>query len=108
MQRLIEQVTDDGDVFDQGSRLGRVHYHLAIYQHFSEQEGEEAPANVEVEGHIVGLDGLHIAALHRTHPELTLRLVDGRRLDFVITKEDGAIHSTGRGLHDAERFADHA
>ena len=34
MQRLVEQPTDEGEVFDGGDRLGRVHYHLSVYQHF--------------------------------------------------------------------------
>ena len=44
--------------------LGRVHYHLAVYQHFSD-EGEPVPANLEVEGRITGPDDLDIPGLHR-------------------------------------------
>lgn len=98
MQRLIEQSADEGDVVEREVHLGRVHYHLAVYQHFSDQEGEPVPANVEVEGHVTALDGQSVAELHRTKAELTLQLADGRLLDFVITNENGAIRSTGRGL----------
>ena len=99
MQRLVEQPADDGDVFDGFARLGRVHYHLAVYQHFSEVEGESVPADVEVEGRITALDDLDVIQLHGRAPELTLHLSDGRRLDFLIANEGGTIRSTGRGLY---------
>jgi hypothetical protein len=98
MQRLIEQPVGDGDVFEEGGRIGRVHYHLAVYQHFSD-EGEPVPANLEVEGRISAPDDLDIAGLHRLGLEFTLRLADGRALDFRIVHEDGTIHSTARGLY---------
>jgi hypothetical protein len=31
--------------------------------------------------------------------ELTLRLADGRALDFRLVHEDGTLHSTARGLY---------
>ena len=98
MQRLIEQPVGDGDLFEEGGHVGRVHYHLAVYQHFSD-EGELVPANLEVEGRITSPDDLDIAGLHRLGLELTLRLADGRALDFRIVQEDGNIHSTARGLY---------
>jgi len=98
MQRLIEQPVGDGDLLEDGARLGRVHYHLAVYQHFSD-EGEPVPAHLEVEGRITGPDDLDIAGLHRLGLELTLCLADGRALDFRIVHEDGTIHSTARGLY---------
>ncbi len=97
MQRLIEQAVDDGEVLDRGSFVGRVHYHLSVYQHFSELEGESVPAALEVEGLIVPHDGTDLSDLQRER-ELTLRLADGRFLDFSIITESGAIRSTGRGL----------
>jgi hypothetical protein len=97
-QRLVEQPVGDGDLFEEGGRLGRVHYHLAVYQHFSE-EGEPVPANLEVEGRISGSDALDIPGLHRLGLELTLRLADGRALDFRLLHEDGTLHSTARGLY---------
>ena len=83
MQRLIEQPMGDGDVFEEGGRLGRVHYHLAVYQHFSD-DGEPVPANLEVEGRITGSNELDIAGLHRLGLEFTLRLADGRALDLTV------------------------
>ena len=35
MRRLVEQPTEDGPVC-----VGRVHYHLSVYQHFSNSEDE--------------------------------------------------------------------
>ena len=99
MQRLIEQPADDGDVLEGQRRLGRVHYHLSVYQHFSEAEGEAVPAFLEVEGHITALDHFDLAELHQRRTELTLRLADGRVLEFLIANGEGAIRSTGRGLY---------
>jgi hypothetical protein len=98
MQRLIEQPVGDGELFEEGGRLGRVHYHLAVYQHFSEA-GEPVPPNLEVEGRLTGSDDVDIAGLHRLGLECTLRLADGRALDFRFVHEDGAIRSTARGLY---------
>jgi hypothetical protein len=98
MQRLVEQPIDEGEVFDDAGRVGPVHYHLAVYHHFSDVEGESVPVNIEVEGHITPLDRLDIRAHHRRGSELTLRLADGRMLDFSLTDEAGRIRSTGRGL----------
>ena len=99
MQRLIEQPVAEGPVFEDGTYLGRVHYHLEVYQHFAEKEGEPVPPNLEVEGRVTALNGLDIAELHARGVELTLRLADGRALDFRVVHEDGTIHSTARGLY---------
>jgi hypothetical protein len=100
MQRLVEQPVDDGDVLNGVDRLGRVHYHLAVYQHFASAEGEAVPAHVEVEGRITALDDLDVQHLHQRATELTLQLSDGRLLDFTIASKQGAIRSTGRGLYN--------
>jgi hypothetical protein len=86
-------------VFEGAVRLGRAHYHLSVYQHFSDAENEAVPANIEVEGRIVPLEEIDLTVLHSRGAELTLRLSDGRALDFSITGEDGRIRSTGRGLY---------
>ena len=99
MQRIIEQPADEGDLFAGAIRLGRVHYHLSVYQHFSDAEGESVPANLEVEGRIAPLDEVDLAELHHRGSELTLRLADGRALDFSTTDDEGRIRSTGRGLY---------
>jgi hypothetical protein len=99
MQRLVEQPSDEGEIFEGAARLGRVQYHLAVYQHFSEPEGESVPANVEVEGRLVPVDEIDLSDLHRRGPELTLRLSDGRALDFSVVDGNGRIRSTGRDLY---------
>jgi len=99
MQRLVEQPTDEGDVFEGDVRVGRVHYHLSVYQHFSDAEDETVPASLEVEGRVVPLDSLDLIERHRRGSELTLHLADGRALDFSMTDEEGRIRSTGRGLY---------
>ena len=99
MQRLVEQPADEGDMFGGKARIGRVHYHLSVYQHFSEAEGDFVPAHFEVEGRITPLDPVDLLALHQQAAELTLHLADGRRLDFSVANEQGTIRSTGRGLY---------
>lgn len=99
MQRLIEQPVDDGELLEGRARLGRVHYHLSVYQQFSTAEGETVPTHLEVEGHITPLDALDLSELHQRKAELALRLADGRILDCSVADAAGAIRSTGRGLH---------
>jgi hypothetical protein len=101
MQRLIEQANDEGDVFEGPTQLGRVHYHVSVYQHFSDVEEEIVPPNLDVEGRVVGVDDLDVKDLHRRGAEMTLRLADGRLLDFLVANEEGTIRSTGRGLYKA-------
>lgn len=99
MQRLVEQPADVGDIFGGTARIGRVHYHLSVYQTFSEMEGEPVPAHYEVEGRITPLEQVDMTTLHHHATELTLYLADGRRLDFSIANVAGTIRSTGRGLY---------
>ena len=47
MQRLIEQAVGDGELFEENGHVGRVHYHLDVYRHYSDA-GEPVPANFEV------------------------------------------------------------
>lgn len=98
VQRLIEQPVGEGDVLEAGAPRGRVHYHLSVYRHFSDLEGEPVPAAIEVEGLIGPRDVIDLAALQEQQADLTLRLADGRLLDFSIVDAAGTIRSTGRGL----------
>lgn len=98
MQRLIEQPADEGDVLEGPAHVGRVLYHLSVYQHFSETDNEPVVPYLEVEGRITPVKHLDLAELHRRRAELTLRLADGRVLDFSMINASGAIRSTGRGL----------
>ena len=98
MQRLIEQPADDGDVLEAATYIGRVHYHLSVYQRFAD-DNEAVPADLVVEGRITPLDDLDLPDLHRRGAELTLRMADGRTLEFSVGNENGVIRSTGRGLH---------
>ena len=102
MLRLIEQLAGEGDVLDGPSAgaasLGRVHYHLSVYQHFSEMDGETIPASFTVEGRLTAVDAIDLQALRRRRPEVTLRLTDGRLLRCAITSDDGRLRSTERGL----------
>jgi hypothetical protein len=102
MQRLVEQPADDGIVFRGSERVGRVHYHLAVYQHFSEGEGDRSSGSgvLEVEGRIVPVDPVDVSKLPVHETEYTLHLADGRQLDFTIASAEGKIRSTGRGLYE--------
>lgn len=99
MQRLIEQPTGDGEILQGRARLGRVHYHLSVYRRFSQVEDEPVPASLDVEGRITASDAPDLMAVCQQRPELTLRLSDGRLLDFLIVDGAGRIRSTGRGLY---------
>ena len=101
MQRLIEQVADNGDVFEGRARVGRVHYHLSVYDRFSGTEDEARAAALIVEGQVTPLSQLDLASLLRRRSELALRLADGRLLSFSMVNAEGRIRSTGRGLHAA-------
>jgi hypothetical protein len=98
MQRLVEQPSGDGEIFEGTMCLGSAHYHLSVYQHFSGSPEDVVPANVEVEGRLRPR-GVDIAELHRRGSEFTLRLSDGRALDFSFIDGDGRLRSTGRQLY---------
>ena len=99
MQRLVEQLADEGDVLEGRRRHGRALYHLSVYQQFSEAADEPLPAHFEVEGRLTPVDDLDFGDLHRRRVELTLHLADGRLLDFSMANDEGAIRSTARGLY---------
>ena len=99
MQRLIEQPSDEGDIFEGSRPLGRVHDHLSVYQQLSEADAEPVGAALEVEGHMSPLEPLDMAGRHVRRRELTLRLADGRTLDFTMASSCGTIRSTARGLY---------
>ena len=61
MQRLIEQPLAEGKVLEGVVPRGRVHYHLAVYQHFADEDGEPVPPNLEVEGRVTSLDHFDVA-----------------------------------------------
>ena len=98
MQRLVEQPTGDGEIFQGSLSLGSAHYHLSVYQHFAAAGHDGVPANLEVEGHLRPR-GVNIAELHRRGSELTLRMSDGRALDFSFIDDHGRLRSTGRQLY---------
>jgi hypothetical protein len=100
MQRLIEQTADEGDVLAGGKPVGRVHYHLSVYQYFTEAAENEMVGSVEVEGYLSAVEGVDLSLEHQHRTELTLCLPDGRRLDFLMMNAEGTIRSTGRGLHN--------
>ena len=98
MQRIVEQPSDTGTVFEGSRALGRVHYHLSVFRQFSDNDNETVAPYLHVEGHITPLDRADLAALRQRHSELTLHLADGRVLNFALTDDRGRIRSTGRGL----------
>jgi len=99
VERLIEQPVGDSEMLEGHASIGRVHYHLSIYGHYSDLENEPVPIHLKVEGRLTPVDRLDFAEFHQRHADLTLRLADGRTLDFRVTNDEGAIRSTGRGLH---------
>lgn len=99
MNRLIEQPSDEGEVLQGKTRLGRVHYHLSIYQHFPEEPDGAGSAHLEAEGKLKPIDQLDLKTFTERHTELTLCLADGRLLEFTVADAGGTIRSTGRGLY---------
>jgi hypothetical protein len=99
MQRLVEQLADDGELFVGDAPRARVHYHLSVYQHFADAGDEPVPPGLEVEGRIVPIDPVDLTALQREESRLTLFLADGRTLEFAVSGSEGRIRSTGRGLY---------
>ena len=85
-------------MFAGSARLGRVHYHLQVYQHFSAIESDSVPASLEVEGRVTVLEAADRRALLDRHKEMTLQLGDGRLLEFSMVDANGTIRSTGRSL----------
>jgi hypothetical protein len=96
--RLIEQPVDEGEVLQGRTPVGRVSYHLQVYQHFS-PSGEVVPDHLEAEGNVKPLGGLNLDSLTGRRADLTLCLADGRRLEFRVADTSGTIRSTGRGLY---------
>jgi hypothetical protein len=72
---------------------------LSVYRRFSHVEDVPVSAALEVEGRITALDALDLMAVNQRGADLTLRLSDGRLLDFSMVDGMGTIRSTGRGLH---------
>ena len=99
MQRIVEQPSDTGTMFEGSQSLGRVHYHLSVYQHFSDNDNETLAPHFDVEGRITPVDRADLPALRLRGSELTLHLADGRILNFSLTDDLGRIRSTGRGLY---------
>lgn len=99
---MIEQPVGEGELSEGEVSLGPVHYHLSVYRHFSDIESEPVPTHLEVEGRITPRHQLDLHSLHQRRAELTLRLADGRLLDFLVADEKGSVRSTGRGLHTHE------
>jgi hypothetical protein len=99
VERLVEQPVGEGHLLERERLIGRVHYHLSVYRHYSDIEAEPVPLHLEVEGRITPLDRLDVTPFRQQRTELTLRLADGRLLDFWLVDQEGALRSTGRGLY---------
>ena len=99
MRRLIEQPTNEGQLLHGRIPLGRVTYHLSIYQTFSDRSDAGVHTGLVVEGRLRSVDLIDLAMWHQRRAELTLVLADGRVLQCVLSSTDGALHSTGLGLY---------
>jgi len=83
--KLIESPRGKGEVLDQGTRIAKVNYILEVLQDVIEAETfsgvKEEEGLMYAKGSITVLDG---ANLLMYRDKLSLRLQDGRQIDFFI------------------------
>ena len=96
----IERASGTGSVTRKdGTPLGEVNYDLRVYQRIMDVGTKDGPESVSglisIEGQVEGLDSF---ALMSEGAMLTLRLEDGRELEFFFKDIKGRI-AAGGGLH---------
>ena len=99
-RRVLESLRGVGEVYAGQVLLRETPYELSVWVEDDSSRAPHAQAAANVNGHI-DITGISEAVVLAGPGELTLRLQDGRRLQFVLTGTGGAI--IGRGaLQDAK------
>lgn len=99
MWKLTERLRGVGDLFEGADRLGAVSYALELYsEHVPTSQGLVEGAHHRIEGKAKPLEGFDIARLAEHGTALTLRLDDGRYLDFFF-EADGSVIQRQKGLY---------
>jgi hypothetical protein len=91
--KLVEQLTGEGDLFQDGTLLRRVRYSIARYQGMLVGSGMPIPGVHRIEGS-TDYDVTDVTIIGRP---LTLRLEDGRTMAVTIAARDGRLLSEGHG-----------
>jgi hypothetical protein len=98
-RRILESLGGVGEVYAGQVLLRKTPYELIVWVEDSSRAGGSQPTPI-VDGHI-DIAGISEAVVLAGPGELTLRLQDGRRLQFVLTGTGGAIIGRG-GLQPAK------
>lgn len=91
--RLTEELSGVGELFQDGTVLGRVRYSIARYQGFLVGSGMPIPGLHRIEGST----DYEVTDASLVGRPLTLRLEDGRTIGVTLAARDGRILSEGHG-----------
>ncbi len=100
MLRIVERLFGEGEILRAGVPAGTTGYSVAVYREWRTDGIEMVAGDFVIEGHVM-LPPQQVEALLGAS-QLTLRLDDGRWLDFFLVGLDGAIANIdGRPLREA-------
>ncbi len=91
MMRLIDQPTGIGELYEDGRRLGTVHYNLNVYQQYDEGADRAVAGVQHIEGRVTAADKVDLLELSGRSAQLLLKLSDGRTVNFQIRDDLGNI-----------------
>lgn len=91
--RLTEELSGVGELFQDGTVLGRVRYSIARYQGFLVGSGMPIPGLHRIEGST----DYEVTDASLVGRPLTLRLEDDRTIGVTLAARDGRILSEGHG-----------
>jgi hypothetical protein len=99
-RRVLESLRGVGEVYAGQVLLRKTRYELSVWVEDDASPARHSQATAIVDGHI-DITGISEAIVLAGPGELTLRLQDGRRLQFVLTGTGGAVIGRG-GLQAAK------
>src|SRR5919201_6907884 len=99
-QRLIDQPSGYGEVYEGEEPRGAVRYSLSVYQSYGSEREQTTPGIVEIIGRLDPTGSMNLAELFERRADLTLLLTDGRRLDVQLRDARGNVVAIGgRGFY---------
>jgi hypothetical protein len=99
-RRILESLRGVGEVYAGQVLLREAPYALSVWVEDDSSPAHHSQATANIDGHI-DITGIAEAVVLAGPGELTLRLQDGRRLQFVLAGTGGAIIGRG-GLQAAK------
>ena len=98
MMRLTEQLEGTGQIFERDTSRGDVRYHVRVYQQYPEGGGAPNATLQRLEGSVSAVSGSSFDPIDvwRRGADLTLRLEDGRTLEFQLSSSAGSLGATSR------------